>query len=69
MRKPRPKYTNEQIEALINSHIHSARDREILKARLMDGVHFEDLSQMFELSVTQVKNIVYDNEKELFKFL
>ncbi len=33
-----PEYTNSQIRALIDEYIHSERDREILKRRLIDGM-------------------------------
>lgn len=52
-------YTNSQIRALIDEHIHSERDREILKRRLVDGICFEALAEEFDLSVRQVKTIVY----------
>ena len=60
-------YSNSQIKALIAEYIHSQRDRKILYRRLVDGVTFEKLAEEFDLSVRQVKNIVYRNESELFK--
>lgn len=60
-------YTNSEMIALIDEHIHSARDREILKARLIDGICFEPLAEMFDLSVRQVKRIVYKNQNILFR--
>ena len=62
-------YTNSQIEHLIGEHIHNERDRKILKRRLIDGVCFEPLAEEFDLSVSQVKRIVYKSEKELFRFI
>jgi len=38
-------YTNSQICALIDEHIHSDRDRRILKRRLVDGCCFEPLAE------------------------
>lgn len=52
-------YTNSEITALIDEHIHSARDREILKDRFVNGMIYEALAEKYELSVRQVKNIVY----------
>lgn len=60
-------YKNSQIAILIDEYIHSARDRAILKRRLIDGVCFEPLAEEFDLSVRQVKNIVYKQEEILFK--
>lgn len=59
-------YDNSEICRLIDEKIHSERNRQILKKRLCDGIHFEPLAEMFNLSVRQVKNIVYKAEKELF---
>ena len=60
-------YSNSQIRDLIDDFIHSERDRAILKRRLIDGICFEPLAEEFQLSVVQVKRIVYKGEKELFR--
>ncbi len=60
-------YTNSQMSLLIDEHIHSERDRAILKRRLLDGICYEPLADEFDMSVRQVKNIVYKQEKRLFK--
>lgn len=62
-------YTNSQIRELIAEHIHSERDRAVLSRRLIDGIGFEKLSEEFDLSVRQTKNIVYKNEEILFRKL
>ena len=61
-----PDYTNSEIILSIDEKIHSERDRAILKRRLVDGICFEPLAEEFDLSVRQVKNIVYKYEKRLF---
>lgn len=60
-------YTNSQIKELILEHIHSARDRKILFRRLVDGVTYEVLAEEFSMSSRQIQNIIYKNEKILFK--
>ena len=62
-----PEYTNSQIKALICEHIHSQRDRKILFRRLVDGVTYEVLAEEFSMSSRQIQNIIYKNEKILFK--
>lgn len=62
-------YTNSQISALIDEYIHSARDRAILKRRLIDGICFEPLAEEFDLSTRHVKTIVYKAQEALFKHL
>lgn len=60
-------YTNTELSHLIDEHIHSERDRKILKRRMIDGICFEPLAEEFELSVRQIKNIVYRSQEKLFK--
>ena len=62
-------YTNSQIRELIMEHIHSERDRMILCSRLIDGIRIEKLSEIYDLSPRQVKNILYRNEEILFRKL
>ena len=58
-----------EIEKAIDEWILNARDREILKRRLLDGIIFESLSYEFDLSVRHVKNIVYKGEDKIFSKL
>ena len=60
-------YTNSQIEFLIDEHIHSERDRAILKRRLIDGICFEPLAEEFDMSDRQIKRIVYKLQERLFR--
>lgn len=62
-------YTNSQIRTLIDEYIHSERDREILKRRLIDGAIFEKLAEEFDMSVRQIKTIVYKAQEVLFAHL
>lgn len=62
-------YTNSHISALIDEHIHSERDRRLLKRRLIDGVCYEPLAEEFCLSDRQVRRIVYKLQDRLFKYL
>ena len=57
-----------EIEYLIDEWIvgrNAERNRRILKRRLIDGILFEALAEEFDLSVTQVKTIVYKGMKHL----
>ena len=62
-------YKNSDMQRLIDKYIHSERDRRLLKRRLIDGIYYEPLAEEFELSVRQVKNIVYRSESILFSKL
>lgn len=62
-------YTNSEITLAINEYIHSARDRDILKRRLIDGICFEPLAEEFDMSVSQVKRIIYKNGDKIMRLL
>jgi len=62
-------YKNSEMQRLIDEYIHSERDRRIMKRRLIDGICYEPLAEEFDLSVRQVKNIVYRSESILFSRL
>ena len=56
--------TAKDIEAAIDLYIvgrHAERNRAILKRRLIDGICFEPLAEEFDMSVRQIKRIVYKN--------
>lgn len=58
-----------QVEFAIDEWIigkNAERNREILRRRLIDGICYEPLAEEFDLSVQQIKNIVYKYEKIVF---
>ena len=61
-----PEYSRTEIEQLIDEWIFSERDRKILKRRLLDGICYEPLADEFDMSVRQIKNIVYKCEEKIF---
>jgi hypothetical protein len=66
------KLSRSEIESLIDEWIigrNAQRDRQIIKRRLIDGICFEPLAEEFELSVRQVKNIVYKSERIIFSHI
>ena len=62
-------YTNTRIRELIAEHIHSERDRHLLARRLIDGITFERLAEEHELSVSQVKRIIWKDSEIIFRHL
>lgn len=62
-----PELSRSQIELLIDEWILNERNRKILKRRLIDGICFEPLAEEFDLSVRQIKTIVYKGEDKIFK--
>lgn len=70
----KPEYTNSQIKQLIEEHIHSERDRIILKLRFVDGLTYAAISdkleeQGFILSSRHISTIVSTNAAKLNKYL
>ena len=62
-------YSNSQIRRIIEDFIHSERDRKILSIRFIDGITLEKLAEEQEMSVRQIKNIIYRDEKIIFSKL
>ena len=62
-------YSNSAINDAIEEYIHEKRDRDILKRRLIDCITYDELAGEFEMSVRQIKNIVYREQDKLFKMI
>lgn len=60
-------YTTSELTRMAGEAVHNRRDREIILARLTDGISHERLAEMFDLSVAQIKRIVYRAENALAK--
>ena len=57
----------EAIDMWVIGKRHSARNREILKRSLFDGIPYERIAEEYGLSTRQVANIIYKTEEQLFK--
>ena len=60
-------FPNSVITNAVNEYIHNKRNRDILKRRYIDGLTYEQLAYQFDMSVRQIKNIIYTNKEELVK--
>ena len=69
MKKNRPHYLNDQIKDIIDQHIHSERDRAILKRNLCDNIGYERLAEEFDMSRSQIARIVPRYEAIIFTAL
>lgn len=61
-----------ELESLIDEWIigkNAERDRKILKDRLIDGICYEPLAEKYDISVSQVKRIIYKRQSQLFRHL
>lgn len=50
--------SHKQVEYIIDEWVLNQRNRDLLKSRFLDGLTYEKLSEKYDLSVSQVKNIV-----------
>lgn len=62
-------YSRSEIEYLIEEYIvgmnHAKRNREIMRLKEIDGLTFEEIAELHDLSTVQVKNIVYQCRAKL----
>ena len=56
-----------QLTELIDEWILNEKHRKVLYRRLIDGVTYEKLADEFNMSVRQIKNIVYKGENVIFR--
>lgn len=68
-RKDRPHYCNDQVKEIIDQHIHSERDRAILKRNLCDNIGYERLAEEFDMSRSQIARIVPNGERIVFQMI
>lgn len=64
-----PDLTYAELEIRINQRIigkHSARDRDIMRMRLLDGLTFEQIAEKTGFAVRTIYNIVYRCENIIF---
>ena len=62
-------YTNSQAREAIAEHIHSSRDRIILEKRLIDGLTFEKISEIYQMDVKTVRKRIHRCEEIIFKHI
>ena len=52
------KLTNSEISERISENIHSQRDRDIMRLRLIDGLTYEKIAETTELSPRYIRALV-----------
>ena len=60
--------TNEEIRQVIDNYVrgrNGERNRAILKRRIIDGITLERLAEEFDMSVSQIKEIIFKNKAAL----
>ena len=62
-------YTNSQIRELIAEHIHNATDRKMVFERLVNGLTFEKISEIYQLDIKTVRKRIHRCEETLFRHI
>jgi DNA-directed RNA polymerase sigma subunit (sigma70/sigma32) len=62
-------YSRTELSSAIDEWILNEKHRNILKRRLLDGICFEPLAEEFDMSVRQIKRIVYKSQEKLFRHI
>ena len=62
-------YSRSELSSAIDEWILNEKHRNILKRRLLDGICFEPLAEEFDMSVRQIKRIVYKTQEKLFRHI
>ena len=62
-------YSRTEITEAIDEWILNEKHRAIMKRRLLDGICYEPLAEEFDMSVAQIKRIVYKGQEKVFKHL
>lgn len=64
--------SNAELYEIINNWIKGRmayRNKQIMVDRLIEGMTYEKIAEKYELSVNQVKNIVYKNEYIVYRHI
>lgn len=59
--------TNSEISERIRERIHSKRDRHILRLKLIDGLTYEKIAEIVEMSPRYVRSLVHRHIDNLIK--
>lgn len=57
---------NSELSNLIDEWVKNVKYRQMLKSRYIDGLTYQELAEVYSLSVQQVKNIIYKQSAILF---
>ena len=62
-------WTNSRFREITEEYIHSERDRHLLIRKYCDDRTMEQISEEFDLSVSQVKRIIYRGADIVFRIM
>lgn len=62
-------YSRTELTAAIDEWVLNQKHRDILKSRLIDGMTYEAIAELYDMSTRQIKRIVYKSEEVLFRHI
>ena len=62
-------YSNSRIREIIGEYIHDENHRKLMARRLIDNVTIDRRAEEFDLSVSQVKRIIWKDSEIIFRHL
>lgn len=62
-------YPNSMIDAAINEWVHNELHRRVLHYKLIDGMTYERIAEIEDMSPKGIQKIVYAAEHKVFKHL
>ena len=62
-------YSRTELTNAIDEYILNEKHRKIMYRRLIDGICYEPLAEEFDMSVRQIKRIVYKCEEIIFRHI
>ena len=62
-------YTNSQIRELIAEHLHNQVDRKMVFERLVNGLTFEKISEIYQMDVKTVRKRIHKCEEVIFRHI
>ena len=68
MQKP-DRWSNFRFREIVEEYVHSERNRKILIRKYCDNRTIGQLAEEFELSVSQVKRIIYKGAEIVFRMM
>lgn len=62
-------YSRTELTNAIDEWVLNQKHRDIMKSRLIDGMTFDALAELYDMSPRQIKRIVYQSEEVLFRHI
>lgn len=62
-------WSNSRLREIVEEYVHSERDRAVLLRKYCDSRTIEQLAEEFDISVSQIKRILYKHNITVFRIM